>query len=442
MKLQALWERVRDTLWFIPGLIVLGGFLLAPAMAQVDRLLLEAVDVGSLSWLLGGSPDGMRSLLSTIAGSLITVAGVVFSITIIALQLASTQYTPRVLQNFMNERSVQVVMGVFVATFAYCLVLLRTVRSPLDRNVDAFVPAASATLALLLALVCLGFLIYYIDHVARWIQPATIIDRVAHDSLRASSHRTNARATPGDVEPPAGRPSVALAQASGYLQSIDRKRLLRIAVEEKVLIRVDLRVGRFALPDTVLASLWPLQQEAGPPPARLAEPGLLDRVRRSFVFGRRRTITQDVELGVIQLSDIALKGLSPSINDPTTAMMSLDRIGEVVAAIADRAKGPIVLRSEQGAGSVVLDALDFERLAAVAFAQVRRYGGGDPAVAVHLLDTIARVGRSTDTHGRSILRGHVDDVEATVRERIRHQPDLARVLHAVARARRDLAAPD
>ena len=183
------WQRVRDSLWFVPGLMTIGAAILAIALVRLDAEYLGSKLAADAWWLFGGSPDGARGLLTTVAGSVITVAGVVFSITIVALQLASTQYTPRVLQNFMSDRGNQVVLGVFIGTFAYTLLVLRTVRSADDAGDGAFVPYAAVTVAILLVLASMAFLIYYLDHVTRWIEASSIIDRVTGDTVRQIRER-------------------------------------------------------------------------------------------------------------------------------------------------------------------------------------------------------------------------------------------------------------
>ncbi|HUO86446.1 MAG TPA: DUF2254 family protein, partial [Thermoanaerobaculia bacterium] len=160
MSPRHLWNRISSSLWFVPSALTVAGAVLAPAMVLVDIRWLSPEKLGELWWLFGGSPEGARGVLVAIAGSLITVTGVVFSITIVALQLASSQFTPRVLQNFTGDRGNQVVLGVFVGTFTYTLLLLRTVRSAADDAGPGFVPAAGVTVAVVLALVSIGCLIY------------------------------------------------------------------------------------------------------------------------------------------------------------------------------------------------------------------------------------------------------------------------------------------
>jgi len=180
MKLRMVWARVRDSFWFIPAVLTLLFAVLAVVFVGLDATYEIDMFQGG-HWLMGGSVDGARAVLSTIAASLITVTGVVFSITIVALQLASTQFTPRVLRNFLADRSNQRVLGVFIGTFTYTLLVLRVVRS--SEEIKTFVPELSVSVAIILALISIGFLIHFIHHAASSIQAGVILDRVTREAL-------------------------------------------------------------------------------------------------------------------------------------------------------------------------------------------------------------------------------------------------------------------
>jgi uncharacterized membrane protein len=227
-RLSLVWTKVRDSLWFLPCVMTLAGAVLAVVITQAERR--GAFDVEMLrSWVFGGGVDGARGVLEAISGGLITVTGVVFSVTIVALQLASTQFTPRVLRNFTADRGNQLVLGVFIGTFTYTLLVLRTVGSAGDRG-DPFVPRVGVTVAVLLVLVSIGFLIFYIDHSARSIQVAAILERVTRRTM-GDVHRLfpeqighGDEAAPTDPRPP-GQPAVTVtAQSAGYLQAVDGDR--------------------------------------------------------------------------------------------------------------------------------------------------------------------------------------------------------------------------
>lgn len=441
-----LWERVRDSLWFIPTTMTVAAAGLATGMVWVDNEVLSAREAAELWWLFGGSPEGARGVLVAIASSLITVTGVVFSMTIVALQLASSQFTPRVLQNFTRDRGNQLVLGVFIGTFTYTLLLLRTVRAPIEDGADGFVPAAGVTLAVLLALVSIGFLIFYIHHVARSIEASTIVDRVTHETLGVIRARfpepeeDGEGAGEGDGEgdgdedaapqAPPGAPAEVPSQRSGYVQIVRLQRLVELADEAGLVVRVDAAVGRFVLAGETLASVWP-REAAGEK--------TIEAIRSTFAFGDRRTLPHDVELGLIQLSDIAVKALSPGINDPTTAMMALDRVAELVVALGARPRRES-RTGEDGTLRLLVPTLDFARVVEVAFGQARRYGGRDTALLLHLIGVVRQCGRRLGAPERRVLHDALQEIGDQAGIDLEHPADLEAVRRELAAAQRELGA--
>lgn len=448
MILRRTWDRVRQGLWLIPSLLVLASAGLAALMVDLDsRKLSSAIQSSSL--FFGGSAEGARGVLSAIAGSLITVTGVVFSITIVALQLASTQFTPRVLQNFMKDRGNQIVLGVFLGTFTYTLLVLRTIRSPVD-GLQAFVPGLSVTVAVLLTLVSLGLLIYYLQHVTGWIEASSIIDRVTRDTIQQvrkrfplvpesegdDPHPARRAARMGASESaeagfePEGEAATVLAFESGYVQRTDYDGLLELAVERDLVIRLEHGAGDYVLEGIPLFTLWPRDA---------LDADLAGRLRETVGLGMRRTISQDAELGLIQLSDIAVKAMSSSINDPTTAMMAIDHLARIIAELGGRAPRARMRADDAGRIRVLTPGFDFQSAAEIAFSQVRRYASGDATVLAHLAITLAVVGERVDRAERGVLIGLLDDVDEGAKIRIEHASDRRRVADAVARSRRRLA---
>ncbi|HUF12684.1 MAG TPA: DUF2254 domain-containing protein [Longimicrobiales bacterium] len=450
MKLRSLWDRVRQGLWFLPSVIVLASAGLAAAMIEIDALLYRR-DLEPTSIIFGGSAEGARGVLSAIAGGLITVTGVVFSITIVALQLASTQFTPRVLQNFMGDRGNQIVLGVFLGTFTYTLLILRTIRSAAEGYLP-FVPGASVTVAVVLTLISMGLLIYYLQNVTGWIEASSIIDRVTRDTLiqirkrfpvafmedheyaDPSAPRKPARMGATTIADAAFEPDDApawlLALKSGYLERIHHDDLFSLAVERDLVIRLEHGVGDFVVEATPLLSIWPRDALDAP---------LLEELRGTLDIGHRRTITQDAELGIIQLSDIAVKAMSPSINDPTTAMMAIDRLGQIIAELGGRFPRDRTRTDDAGRVRVVSPAFDFAAAADVAFSQIRRYAAADAAVMSHLALTLSIIGTRVGPQDRQALLGLLGEIEDGARARMDYEADRRRVADAVAQAKRRLA---
>ncbi len=435
-KLRNYWRTVRESLWFLPAVLAVAAIVLAAITLAIDRDLID----GGRSHLLifSGGGDGARGVLTAIASGIITVTGVVFSITIIALQLASTQFTPRVLRSFMSDRVNQLVLGVFIGTFTYTLLVLRTVISSTDEY-EGFVPSLSVTVSVALALVSIGFLIFFIDHAAQSIQASHVIERVHRETRRQVDHlfptgvgeagkaaadAPGARAdrdratAPPRPELPNSAPAPVAVGHRGFIQGVDASALMRLASDRDIVVRMEPRLGDYVLPGEALASVWP---------AESLDAEIAGRIRQAFVLGRERTPVQDVERGIIELVDIALKALSPSINDPTTAMICIDRLADLLVVLGDREPPPRHRYDDDGALRLVLPRPDYDELATLALAQIRHFAAGQPAVIEHLLRMIGRMGALVVPARRAPLHGEAEAALAGARRAIQEPRDLARV---------------
>ncbi|RYF14039.1 MAG: DUF2254 domain-containing protein [Comamonadaceae bacterium] len=387
-----VWSRLRGSFWFTPALIVVGSMLLAAALVELGA----GVDADLAGWsprLFGAGADGSRAMLSAIATSMATVAGVVFSITIVTLSLTSTQYSPRVLRNFMRDAPTQVVLGIFVGIFAYCLVVLRTIRGG---DEGAFIPSLAVLGGMAYAFVGIGVLIYFIHHVALGIQASAILDRIASDTAHAIDHLFPQQLgePPATSHGPASLPArwvPVCAQRSGYVKFVDPEALLRVAVEEHRLLRLCISVGDH-VPEGA-----PLAEVAGDAPV---PPELAQRVRDCVALGRQRTVEQDAAFGLQQLVDVALRALSPGINDPTTACMCLNELGWLLARLARRAM-PEPLRFHEGELRVIAPVPEFGALLMVALAPVIRHSRGDLEVLDAVLRALETVRAAAGRNGRA-----------------------------------------
>lgn len=425
-RLASRWYAARESLWFLPALLTLAAALMAVGLVDVDREL--ALDRrGGRFWAFGGGAEGARGVLQAIAGSLITVTGTVFSITIIALQLASSQFTPRVLRTFTRDRGVQLVLGVFVGTFTYALLVLRVVRSEAD-DVERFVPGVAVGGAILLALVSVGHLIYFVHHVASSIRVSDVLERVTQDGLALIERRSlngigghvSAAATSQAV--PDTLPAVVLADDDGYLQTVSIAALLGLESSGDLTIRIERVVGDFVLSGEPLASIWP---------ALAATEELATMVRRGCVLGPDRTLEEDAELPIRQLADIAVKALSPGINDPTTATTCLDRLAQLLARAAHNDPAP-AFRREDSPVCLVVSAVPFGGLVETAFGQVAHYGAGDATVIVHLLHLLGRLAALVPPSHRPALVDQGRSTLAAARQEICLAGELVRVEAAAA----------
>ena len=420
------WLRMREGLWFVPTLCTLFVALLAIGLVRIDRAVRFDQRADLPWWIFGGGPEGVRAVLSAIAGTTITVTGVVFSITIVALQLASSQFSPLVLRTFRADRGNQLVLGFFIATFTYALLVLRSVLSP-GQHEESFVPVIATSGAIALALVCVALLIYYIHHAARSIQASTVIQSASADTLTLIRHLYPDDIGESDDTVAAPVPStpatVVVATVCGYLQAVDGDTLFELGDGQALSVRVECLPGEFLLPGAPLASIW---CESG------IDSGLPDDVRTAFVIGSERTLQSDIELGIRQIADIGVKALSPGINDPTTAMICIDHLSEVLLALGQR-KRPMTIRTGgEGNVHVALAAPSFEHLVDLGFDQIRQYGARDARLGSHLATTLGRIAALVPPERRVHLVRQARLVIESARAEIAVEADLERVVQAAS----------
>jgi len=404
---------MRASFWFSPAMIVSGAVLLAFGLVAVDA----GVDFnGAERWppVFGAGADGARGLLTAVAGSMITVAGVVFSITIVALALTSSQYTSRVLRNFMRDRVNQTVLGVFVAIFAYCLVVLRTIRGG---DEGAFVPSLAVIGGLVLAFVGIAFLIVFIHHISVSIQASSILAAAARETIAAVDRLfpDDLAEEPADdaddreaTEPVPGPWIPILARQTGYVQSVDADSLLERACDRQCVVRMERSIGEFVVEGSVMLSV---AGGAG------VDQRAADELAETYFIDRQRSIEQDAGFGVRQVVDVALKALSPGINDSTTAIMCINYLGAIIARIAGR-RNPPRHRMHEGRLCVIARGLDFQGLLDTAFEQIRQNAAGNSAVLaaqMQALETIAS--RTKSSRRKQGLRMHAELIVAVSRQR-------------------------
>ena len=376
------WIACRDSLWFIPMVIALLAAGLAVALVSLERLgIINAGD--RLVWLAGSTGEGARSVLSAIGTSVVTVTGTVFSIMIVALQLSSSQFSPRQLRNFTSDRVNQVVLGGLIGTFTYTLIVMSMIRSASPSSAP-FVPQIAIALGIVLALVSVGLIIYFIDHASRSMQIAVILQQVTH---RANEQIKQAFAP---LDEPRAEPDAYVSEAldkngyplctqrGGYLQAIDRKGLLRLAHKQSLVVRVEHRTGSFILPGDPIASIWP---------AEAVDAAVMAELRKRFILGSDRTPEQDIEYWLIEMADIAIKALSPSINDPTTAFRAIDRLCETLVFLGQR-KPCWTHCGDDGKIRLIERPLTFELAVGLAFEQIHHFGQTNPSVLKKLADSV------------------------------------------------------
>ncbi len=395
--------------------------MLSLVMTQLDKANPHQNWVTSLGWTFSRGPEGSRAVLSTVAASMMTIASVTFSITIVALQLASSQFGPRLLRNFMRDRGNQVAIGTFIATFTYCLLVLRTVNGT---ESEQFVPHMSVTVGLLLALASVGVLIYFIHHSAESIQAENVISSVSNELERAINklYPEQLGKNPPDDDSESQLPAEfdqkslpIRSPRSDYLQAIDVNKLLKLAVENDSVFSVDVRPGKFCFERDILVRAWP--------PDRVDDK-VTKEVRGAFYFGSRRTLAQDVEFAIDQLVEIAVRALSPGINDPNTAINCVDRLGAALCTLAKRAFPSRFRHDDKDRLRIVTEVSTIGGIVNAAFDQIRQASRENASVTIRLLETLGTVaGHAADEDFRGALRRQAEAVHRGSEDGLKEQTD-------------------
>jgi uncharacterized membrane protein len=378
---------LRTNLWLLPTLELLGAVAVFVVTYALDRAAYDGV-LSLPSWLNNGSADAARQILIAIAAALITVAGLVFSVTIVALTLASTQFGPRILRNFIRDRGTQVTLGTFVAAFVYAVLCLGSVSNSSSGD---FVPHLSVTVALVLLLVALGVLIYFIDHVAKSIQLPQVIASIGRDLATAieaeaiaSESREEIEAGPSVAElerrlETSGRP--VPAPHSGYLQFVAYDVLVGIASQSEAVIKMQHRPGHFVVEGLPLAQVWPGDAAAT----------ITRSLARAHVTGPHRTLAQDLAFAIDQLVEIAIRALSPAVNDTFTALTCIDWLSDGLCKISARWNPTLVHRDSQGNVRVIAADVRYQRFVERAFDKIRQASRAMPAVMIRQLEALSKV---------------------------------------------------
>ncbi len=398
IQLRYWWQRQRSSFWFVPSVVVLDAVVLATVLIVIDT----AIDPGVAErWplLFGSGAAGARGLLTAVASSMITVAGLVFSITIVALSLASSQYTSRVIRNFMRNRVNQAVLGIFVGIFAYCLVVLRTIRGG---DEGMFVPVLAVLVGLLFAFVGIAVLIFFIHHISMSIQASSIIAGAAEDTMVAVDHLFPERLEKDEEDEEesgdgdfsislAHRPwSAVPAWKTGYIESVDMKSLLDIARDQRIILRMERGIGEFIVEGTPLVSVMNLIHP---------KDELIARLNSIYAISRQRTVDQDVAFGIRQIVDVAMKALSPGINDTTTAIMCVDYLAAIMVRLATRRISPPYYL-DNGELRVILRSPSFESLLSGAFDQIRQHGASNVAILLRMIGALQTIADQTTNSAR------------------------------------------
>jgi uncharacterized membrane protein len=422
-KLSKLWDSLHSSFWFVPTLMVVLAIGLSFLTIAIDQSR-ETNIIGELGWSYSLGPNGSRAILSAIASSMVSVATTAFSITIVALQLASSQFGPRLLRNFMQDTGNQVVLGTFISTFVYSLMVLRTINGVEENE---FVPYIAVTCGIGLAIASVGVLIYFIHHSASSIQVDQVIKKVGSDlddpierlfpeKIGRGASRQQQEQSITAIPPEFDRVSCSIkAGNSGYVQALDDNRLMQIATDKNLLLRVQQRPGRFVVKGSELVRVLPEEK---------VNKQLIAQINNAFVFGSQRTEQQDIEFSIDQLVEISVRALSPGINDPFTAIRCIDQLNAALCHFAQREIPSPYRYDHNNQLRVIAEPITFAEVTDAAFNQIRQYGQSSVAVMMRLLEAIAVIASFTHrTSDQIALRRHADMIERGSQEGIVEELD-------------------
>ena len=402
-RLLNIWDRFNGSFWFLPACLVVGAAALGFIFPMIDaKDFLKVRD--NLPWLATTS-EGARTVLSTIAGAMITVAGVVFSVTMVALSIASSQFGSRVLRQRMQNRVTQIALGAFLGTSVFCFLVLRTVQKP---DHMAATPHLSVTVGLVLAVASLFVLIYFIHDVAEAVQAPHIAARIAEDlndsierlfpeklgQVDTETEELDERwAPPRKTEPDLVIPS----DREGYLQAIDGESLMEGAKQNDLLIEMCVRPGDFIAAEDPVAKIWSDVTES----KKVAQ-----LVNDALIVGNMRTPRQDLDCAIHELAQMTVRALSPGINDPFTAVNGIDRLSAAMGRLAQRKIPSRYRADDQGKLRLIADRITFPEALTAAFQQIRQNAKSVPPVGVRLLEGLESIARRARrrSDGEAILQ--------------------------------------
>lgn len=373
--LSPLREHLRDTMWFAPTAGLVGALVLWAAASELDSRIVESAqdagDYDTVESLMGIAEDA-KAVISTIGSAMMTFIGVVFSISLVAVQMASGQFSPRVVRLYVRSRITKITLTVFLATFLFSLMTLTSFDSETDPRRLTSVPLVESLLAMAMVFLSLLLFVAYVNGTLRMMRISFVIDRIARESFRvAVKHPTEGAVDDERLGPATDR--ITHQGRAGVLRDVHIARVVRAARRHGVVLRLLPRIGDFVVPGTPVFTV-----HGGAAPPRRA-------LRYTVSVGVERTFHQDLGFGLRQLADIALRALSPAVNDPTTAVQALDRIIQILASVAGHPLGALRHRDRRGAVRMVQPVPDWTALVDLGFAEIRGCAVGNPQVTRRML---------------------------------------------------------
>ena len=412
-----LLERLRGSLWVVPTLWAAGAALLVNLTLAIDD---RVDDDETAFFLFYGGPASAREVLSTIASSTMTFTGLVFSVTILVLQLASSQFSPRVLRTFLRDRPSQMCLGIFVGTFVFALFGLRNVHDPSD-EFDLQVPALTVWVAIVFAIGAVGAFIYLVHHIAQSVRAVTVLQRVGDDT-RASLSRLYPEGIGDELEEPQrrmvdGEPTLLVRadHRSGVLEAVDEERLWALVTKSAAAVELVPTMGDFVPRGSVLFKIWGDVDELD-----------IDALVGSTNLGEERSMRQDVPFGLRQIVDVAERALSPSINDPTTAVQAIDQLHDVLRILVDRRFPEPWRADDDGRLRLVLPRPDWSSYVHLAFDEIRSSGQGSIQIMRRLRFMAEDLLAVAPSFRRRALQEQIELLDASIRRSFADRTDAVR----------------
>lgn len=437
-RLARLSESLESRLWPIPVAAVVVAVIVAILLPRIDLLVAGSLPDSIDSLVFNGGADTARAVLSSIAGSLITATSLTFSLTVVALQLASSQASPRVMRLFARDGQVHRTLAVFLGTFAYSITALRSVRSASDQ-VAEFVPRITVTVGFLLTLLSVVVLVFFLAHLATQLRVETIMREIHTDTDQTIRLVSASNASLTKFAAPVIRSesaTVILTDSGGFITGRDRTALLKFSTAQGIVVEELRRVGDSVVPGTPLARWWVSNGEE-PVDAEAVEQAVLRSVGTEY----ERTAAQDIEYGVQQLVDIAVRALSPGINDPTTATHALAHLGSLLARTIGMPELPEGIADSDGWLRIITVQRPDAELVHLGLSQIRHYGATDPQLAHRFLQVLADLAYTSGDFGiREALTGQLDALEEQLRRADADPAAVAAILQECAQLRPTLNA--
>lgn len=384
---RTAWDNIRTSFWFVPSIMMISAIGLAAVGFGLDFHFMGRDPESVPWWIYVSSPDDARNVLSTLLSSMITMTSLVFSITMVVLSLAANQFGPRLIRNFMADPRTQIVLGTFVMTILYCLIVLASIGW---RGSEGPFPFSTVTIAIMLMAVSVGLLVLFIHTLARSIVSETVIEEVGREldallkdfqPLPSNPPQDEAEedALPEDF---AERAAYLGPSVPGYIQAIEFDRLVEAGRSRDVLIGLSFSPGDYLAEDGRGIAIYPADHDS---------PALRQAILGAIVVGRHRTPVQDPEFAIRHLVEIGVRALSPGTNDPYTAVAVVHRLSASLSRLMGRALPPGVFRDQNGGVRLVCPQLSYASLTGVAFDQIRQNGSDKPLVVIHLIEAVVRI---------------------------------------------------